>query len=96
MKIKRRPRSYAYRGGYKLTVFRDRNGWQVAYVSSVDVHGNYWAVPHPRTTMGYNIDPFPSWEAAFAHATTLRTFYADECRGDYTIWNRIHPDRRLP
>ena len=89
--ILRKPRNHAGRGGYKLTVFKHEGKWEVRYVSEVDQHGLVWAVPCFGVTTQYpGIDPFPTWEAAMAHAATLRTYYGDQCRGDNLLWNRRH------
>lgn len=93
--IPRKPRSFFMRGGYKLTVLKANGKWLVLYVASVDNNHAVWDVPLPgaTTTPAHHngVKPFDTWEQAMAHAGTLRTYYGDQCRGDYLIWSQQHP-----
>lgn len=90
--IPRKPRSFFMRGGYKLTVLKANGKWLVLYVASVDDNHVVWSVPHDATTSTHGkLKPFDTWEQAMGHAGTLRTYYGDQCRGDYLIWSQQHP-----
>lgn len=92
----RRPRNYQARGGYKLTVMKGgpENKWQVLYVAEVDQNHLVWtaALPGYSTSPAWvnEVKPFDTWDAAMAHAATLRTWYGDQSRRDNLIWNRLH------